>query len=536
MSLELIAHQTHPPRRPVVVVVADGVGDAPEGPANAVTEADTPNLDRLMASPLVTRLAAHGPAVGLPSEDDMGNSEVGHNALGAGRVFAQGAKLVNQAIADGSLWNGTVWKEAVAAATADGATLHLLGLHSDGNVHANTEHLYAILRQAATDGVKRARLHILLDGRDVPPRSALGYIDATEAVLTELNQTGVDYAIASGGGRMAITMDRYGADWPMVQRGYQCHVQGIARPFPSARQAVETLYQESDLGDQYLEPFVIADPDPIGAMNPGDALILFNFRGDRAIEISRAMSEPDFSEFDRGGDPGVFFAGMLQYDGDALIPERYLLDPPAIDRTMGEYLVQAGRRSFAVSETQKYGHVTYFWNGNRSGYLDPDLERYVEIPSDNVPFDQAPDMKAQAITDEVIALLNTGTYDWGRLNYANGDMVGHTGDLAATKRSMETLDRELGRLMDTVADLGGVLIVTADHGNADIMFTESNGTRTPKTSHTLSPVVCVIWDPANAGGYQLADIERPGLANVAATVMNLLGYDAPADYEPSLLA
>ncbi len=539
MTLQLSPHPSLPRRRPVVVVIADGVGEATAGPSNAVTQAHTPNLDRLRAAPLTTQLAAHGPAVGLPSSDDMGNSEVGHNALGAGRVFAQGAKLVNQAIADGTLWDGKVWLQAIATATEPGATLHLIGLHSDGNVHSHNDHLYAMLAQAARQGVRRARVHILLDGRDVPPRSALGYIARTEEVLAELNTAhGVDFAIASGGGRMAITMDRYDADWPMVKRGYDCHVHGQGRPFANATEAVETLYGESDLGDQYLEAFAIVDNDgePVGRIASGDAVILYNFRGDRAIEISRAFEDPRLAAFERDNPPEVFFAGMLQYDGDALIPENYLVDPPEIDRTMGEYLVSAGCRSFAVSETQKYGHVTYFWNGNRSGYLDADLETYIEVPSDNVPFDQAPAMKAEAITTEVIALLDSGDYDWGRLNYANGDMVGHTGDLDATVESMEVLDRELGRLMDAVERLGGVLVFTADHGNADIMYTETNGERVPKTSHTLSPVICVVWDPTGQHNYQITPLGNPGLANVAATVMNLLGFEAPPDYEPSLIS
>ncbi|MGH1488725.1 MAG: 2,3-bisphosphoglycerate-independent phosphoglycerate mutase, partial [Acidimicrobiales bacterium] len=368
MALSLNRHHSFSPRPgPVLVIVADGVGVAPSDPSNAVTEAYTPTLDGLAQSKLYTELAAHGVAVGLPSDDDMGNSEVGHNAIGAGRIFDQGAKLVNRALADGSLYESAVWTDAIDRAKS--ATLHLLGLHSDGNIHSHTDHLYQLLRQAAASGVSRARLHILHDGRDVPARSALDYIAATEAVLAEINEAhNADYRIASGGGRMTITMDRYEADWDMVAKGYQCHAHGVGRPFASAIEAVETMYAESDAGDQYLDEFVVVDDgingdrpgQPVGAMADGDSVILFNFRGDRSIEISRAFEEPDFVMFDRrspsGADhPDVLYAGMLQYDGDLQVPKRYLVEPPAIDRTIGEYLCAEGVHSFAVSETQKFG-------------------------------------------------------------------------------------------------------------------------------------------------------------------------------------
>ncbi|MEM9465487.1 MAG: 2,3-bisphosphoglycerate-independent phosphoglycerate mutase [Actinomycetota bacterium] len=537
MSLELTASTSFPHRRPVLVVIADGVGEAPAGPMNAVTEAATPTLDRLTDTRLYRTLRAHGPAVGLPSEDDMGNSEVGHNALGAGRVFAQGAKLVNQAIESGAIFDSDVWQAVIARAT--GNTLHLLGLHSDGNVHSHNDHLYALMRRATADGVRRIRVHILHDGRDVDPRSALIYIDQTEAIIAELNADGADVAIASGGGRMHITMDRYGADWPMVERGYRCHTHGEGRAFASARTAVETMYGESDDGDQYLGEFVVVDDrgDPVGPMVDGDAVVLFNFRGDRAVEISQAYEDPDFGHFDRGTHPDVFYAGMLQYDGDLLVPTNHLVAPPSIDRTMGEYLCATGLKSFAVSETQKFGHVTFFWNGNRSGYIDETLETYIEIPSDNVEFNTAPQMKAREITEETIALLRSGEYAMGRINFPNGDMVGHTGDLKATIDAMQVLDDCLEQLLDVIDELGGVLVFTADHGNADIMYTEgTDGEITPKTSHTLSPVPFVIHDGAGDAAYRLVNnLPDAGIANIAATVFDLMGYAPPDDYEPSLI-
>ncbi len=544
MSLTLHPHPSFAGRSgPLLIVIADGVGVAPAGPSNAVTTAGTPHLDELTNSELSTELLAHGPAVGLPTEDDMGNSEVGHNAIGAGRIFAQGAKLVNRALKSGAIFETDVWKSIIEHG-AEG-TLHFIGLHSDGGVHSKNEHLYQMLRRAAAEGVKSVAIHILLDGRDVPARSALTYIEQTEAVLTELNTEGRNYRIASGGGRMKITMDRYGADWPMVERGYRCHTHGEARAFTSATQAVETMYSESEAGDQYLGDFVVVDEAgaPVGTMHDGDAVVVYNFRGDRSIEISRAYEEDDFDVFNRTGAngekaPNVFFAGMLQYDGDALIPKRYLVAPPAIDRTMGEYLCAEGVRSFAISETQKFGHVTYFWNGNKSGYIDKTLETYIEIPSDNVEFDTTPAMKVREITDETIDLLRSGEYRFGRLNFPSGDMVGHTGNLEATVEAMEVIDECMDRLVQVIDELDGVLIYTADHGNADIMYTESNGVRSPKTSHTLSPVPFAIHDPNYDGEYHMAQPAAgaaPGLGNVAATVFNLLGFEAPDDYLPSLI-
>lgn len=540
LSLKKLA-KFGPRRGPVLAIVADGVGIAPTGPSNAVTEAATPVLDKFESGPFYTELKAHGPAVGLPTDDDMGNSEVGHNALGAGRIFAQGAKLVNQSMADGSLFQTKAWKQAIAQGKT--GTLHFLGLHSDGGVHSNTAHLYQMLDQAAEEGVTSVAVHILLDGRDVGARSALDYIAQTEQVLNKINEhfsegpTPADFRIASGGGRMTITMDRYGADWAMVERGYNAHTHGIGRHFASATDAVEAMYAESDKGDQYLDAFVIVeDETPVGTMVDGDAIVFFNYRGDRSIEISQAYESVEFSEFDRGQHPDVFFAGMLQYDGDAFIPASYLVEPPSIDRTMSEYLCAEGVTSFAISETQKFGHVTYFWNGNRNGYIDEALETYVEIPSDNVEFNTTPGMKLRQITDQTIELLRSGKYQFGRLNFPNGDMVGHTGDLDATIQAMTILNDCVGELVDVIDELGGVLVYTADHGNADIMYTESAGVRSPKTSHTLSPVPFAIHDATDDGAYKMSPPTGAGLANVTATIINLLGFEAPADYEPSLIS
>ncbi len=457
----------------------------------------------------------------------MGNSEVGHNALGAGRIFDQGAKLVEEAVDSGALFDGEVWRWVTSS-----GTLHLIGLLSDGNVHSHERHLHALIRAASAGGVARIRVHPLLDGRDVPPTSALTYLERLEAVLAEVD---ADAAIASGGGRMLVTMDRYEADWGIVQRGWEAHVHATGRRFENAAAAVQTFRAEDPgVGDQFLPAFVTDAATP---MADGDGVIFFNFRGDRALEITRAFEEGDsFPGFDRGTRPNVRFAGMMQYDGDLRLPTRFLVSPPAIDRTMGEYLVNNGVSVWACSETQKYGHVTYFWNGNRSGTFDDALETYVEIESDRVPFEQRPWMKAAEITDAALSALESGPPRHLRVNYANGDMVGHTGDLEAAILAVEATDLALARLWEAVREHEGALIVTADHGNCDEMRKRDKKTGLPtdavSTSHSLAPVPVWVWGaPGDATGL------KPGgtLANIAATALELMGFAAPEGYEPSLL-
>ena len=540
MELKLKKTDKFTPRKgPLLLIILDGVGIGKKTDANAVYKADTPCMDRLFKSDLYEQIQAHGTAVGLPSDADMGNSEVGHNALGAGRVFDQGAKLVNRSIMDGTIFQTETWKSLVAGAKEGGHTFHLIGLLSDGNVHSHIEQLFSMIRELAEEGVKKLRVHALLDGRDVGERSALTYIDRTEDVLSEINRDkDLDYRIASGGGRMVTTMDRYNADWNVVKRGWEAHVLGEAREFPSARAAVETFYKEDPgMTDQYMDAFVVAgDNGPVGTIEDGDSVVLFNFRGDRSIEISKAFDEKDFSEFDRKRVPEVMYAGMMEYDGDLHIPEHFLVNPPKIDRTVSEYLCSENISMFAVSETQKFGHVTYFWNGNKSGYVCGELEEYVEVPSDKIEFDKAPKMKAVEITDEVIKLLKSGKFKFGRLNFANGDMVGHTGIVSAAVTAVETVDKCVERLLAVVRELDGIAVITADHGNSDVMYKEKDGKKVPVTAHTLNPVPFVIYDPQFHGEYSMARIENPGLSNVAGTVLNLLGYENVKDYDPSLIS
>lgn len=533
---------------PVLVVVMDGVGIGDKNEGDAVWLARTPVLDGLSKHAQTMKLKAHGTAVGLPSDADMGNSEVGHNALGAGRVFDQGAKLVNRAFEEGTLFAGECWNRAIHNAKDHGEAVHFIGLLSDGNVHSHIDHLLQMIAQCDAMNVEKVRVHALLDGRDVPQTSALEYVDRLEAALAEINKKqGRDYRVASGGGRMKVTMDRYEADWAMVELGWQLHVRGEGRPFKSLGEAVKTLRDEdSSLIDQFLPGFVIVGDDgkAVGPIRDGASVIFFNFRGDRAIEISRAFEDDAFTAFDRGPRPKVFYCGMMQYDGDLKLPSNFLVSPPTIAETMGEYLVHNNKRTFACSETQKYGHVTYFWNGNRSGKFDDKSETYLEIPSDSVPFELRPWMKASEITDATIEALKGGKFDFLRINYANGDMVGHTGFLEPAICAVQTVDLQLGRLMPVIKKLNGAMIVTADHGNADEMFEKGksgafalleDGSPKPKTSHTLNPVPFHVYAP----GYALRlneQVQGPGLANVAATALQLMGFKAPADYAPSVLA
>lgn len=534
-------------RGPVVLAIMDGVGYGKYAEGDAVAAADMRHFRALEATNPATRLKAHGTAVGLPSDEDMGNSEVGHNAIGCGRVFSQGAMLVGDAISSGAIYKGKTWRELVDFVKSSQGAVHFIGLFSDGNVHSHIDHLKAMLDRLAGESVRKARIHILLDGRDVGAQSALEYIRPFETFLDGYRSKGFDFRIASGGGRQYITMDRYNANWDMVRRGWDCHVRGVGAAFPDAESAV-LAYRAKQPGiiDQDIPEFVIVDENgPVGRVQDGDSVVFFNFRGDRALEITAAFEREDFRQFDRGPVPKVYYAGMMQYDGDLGIPRRFLVSPPAIDRTMGEYVCASGLKTLAISETQKFGHVTYFFNGNRSEKFSETLETYLEIPSDRVPFEQRPWMKCAEITDRVIEALRSGTYDFIRLNFPNGDMVGHTGSFQAVVCGMEAMDIQLGRLAEAVREAGGILVLTADHGNSDDMYEhdkktgavslDSAGNPKAKTSHSLNPVPCVIYDPETGGEYSPKLVAGLGISSLAATCIELLGYLPPADYDRSVL-
>ena len=521
-------------RKQVVLVVMDGVGFSKTGLGDAVTAANTPVLDNLLKTCPNTRLKAHGSAVGLPTDDDMGNSEVGHNALGCGQIYSQGAKLVNESIESGKMYSSTAWQEIIGNVKKNNSTLHFLGLLSDGNVHSNISHLINMLNRAKTEGIGKVRIHILLDGRDVPATSALVYIEQLEKCIAELRDDNFDICIASGGGRMKVTMDRYQANWGMVELGWKTHVLGEGRQFETAASAVETYREELNVIDQDLPAFVIAkDGKPVGPISEEDSVVLFNFRGDRAIEISMAFDFEEFPYFNRGKKLNCCYAGMLQYDGDLKIPGRFLVNPPEITNTLSELLVANNMSQYAVSETQKYGHVTYFWNGNRSGKFSDALETFKEIPSDNVSFDERPWMKSADITDDVIEAIKSEKYDFIRCNFPNGDMVGHTGNMDATITGVEAVDLGLARLIKVCDEYNVTLLITADHGNADEMLEKNKkGAIQVRTAHSLNPVPFIVYDRKNT--FELKD-GNFGLANVAGTVARIFGLKAPECWEEGMI-
>ncbi|KAK4802965.1 hypothetical protein SAY86_001168 [Trapa natans] len=547
-SWKLADHPKLPKGKTVALVVLDGWGEAKADQYNCIHIAETPVMDSLKkGAPEKWRLVrAHGTAVGLPTEDDMGNSEVGHNALGAGRIFAQGAKLVDLALASGKIYDGPGFnyiKECFAS-----GTLHLIGLLSDGGVHSRLDQLQLLLKGAGERGAKRIRVHILTDGRDVLDGSSVGFVETLENDLAEIRAKGIDAQIASGGGRMYVTMDRYENDWNVIKRGWDAQVLGEApHKFKSAVEAVKAL-RATGANDQYLPPFVIVDDSgkAVGPIVDGDAVVTFNFRADRMVMIAKSLEYADFDKFDRVRVPKIRYAGMLQYDGELKLPSNYLVSPPEIERTSGEYLVHNGVRTFACSETVKFGHVTFFWNGNRSGYFNPEMEEYVEIPSDvGITFNVKPNMKAIEIAEKARDAILSRKFDQVRVNLPNGDMVGHTGDIEATIVACKAADQAVKMILDAIEQVGGIFVVTADHGNAEDMVKRSksgqplldkNGNIQILTSHTLEPVPIAIGGPGLAPGVRFRkDVPQGGLANVAATVMNLHGFEAPSDYEQTLI-
>ncbi|KAL0444759.1 UNVERIFIED_CONTAM: 2,3-bisphosphoglycerate-independent phosphoglycerate mutase [Sesamum latifolium] len=543
-SWKLKDHPKLPKGNTIAVVVLDGWGEATPNEYNCIHVADTPPWIHSRKWRLVR---AHGTAVGLPTDDDMGNSEVGHNALGAGRIYAQGAKLVDIALETGKIYEGEGFKYIKEC--FENGTLHLIGLLSDGGVHSRLDQLQLLLKGASEHGAKRIRVHILTDGRDVLDGTSVGFVETLENDLTKLCEKGIDARIASGGGRMYVTMDRYENDWDVVKRGWDAQVLGEApHKFKSAVEAVKKLREIPNTNDQYLPPFVIVDDNgkAVGPIVDGDAVITFNFRADRMVMIAKALEYKDFDKFDRVRFPKIHYAGMLQYDGELKLPSHYLVSPPEIERTSGEYLVHNGIRTFACSETVKFGHVTFFWNGNRSGYFNPELEEYVEIPSDSgITFNVQPKMKALEIAEKARDAILSRKFDQVRVNLPNGDMVGHTGDIQATIVACKAADDVVKMILDAIEQVGGIYVVTADHGNAEDMvkrnkkgepLLDKNGNIQILTSHTLQPVPLAIGGPGLAPGVRFRqDIPNGGLANVAATVMNLHGFEAPDDYEPTLI-
>ncbi len=537
---------------PIVLAVLDGVGLAPDSAGNAVSKARTPFLGRAARGYPHVALEASGEFVGLlPGQ--MGNSEVGHNTMGSGRIIKQGIAHIEEAFATGKVFQSEAWKGAITQilnknrAELDNstdvwyneeigpATLHFAGIFSDGGVHSHISHLEQMVEEAYSEGVRRMRIHAIFDGRDVPPQSEPKFIRRFEEFASRFS--GADIKIASGGGRMTTVADRYENDWSVVARGWDMMVNGEANYyFKSAEEGILTLRRiNPSVQDQDLPAFVVVDENdrPVGKIEKGDSLIYFDFRADRAIEIAQAFTYWDFPYFNRGAytPNDVYFVGMTEYNSDTHVPEHRLVEPVWINETLNQFLGSREISEFAVSETVKFGHITYYFNGN--SYEKAPGEEFLQIDSYTEPFETRPWMRAAEITDAVIEKMPE--YKFVRVNYPGGDMVGHTADIEATIVAMEAIDLSLKRIAEKVDELGGCLIVVADHGNAEELLDEMGA---KKTAHTTNKVPCIIYDnTTNRNKYRLSDLEKPGLANLAATVAVLLGQnDYPGSWEQPLIS
>lgn len=523
---------------PIVLAILDGVGLAVDGPGNAVAKARTSFLGKAAQRYLHVALNASSEYVGL-MPGQMGNSEVGHNTMGSGVIRRHGAAQVEEAFSSGRIFETETWKNAIKTVLKtykldkngnvcynekmEPATLHFAGIFSDGGVHSDISHLMQMIMRAYQEGVRKIRVHPVFDGRDVAPRSAAIYVKRFEEFAKRF--VGADIKLADGGGRMTYVADRYENDWQMVAKGWDAMVNGEADYyFKSASEALTMLRRiEPEIQDQYLPAFVIVDENekPIGTVKKGDVLVYFDFRADRAVEIAEAFCEPEFSHFKRGNYvPGqIYFAGMTEYNSDTHIPEHRLIEPIKFGETLNRFLGERGISQLAVSETVKFGHITYYFNGN--SYEKAKKEKFVEIKSYDEPFEARPWMKSAEITDTVISRMKD--FKFIRLNYPGGDMVGHTANMKATTIAIEAIDLSLKRLAEEVDKLGGALIIVSDHGNAEALLDAAGQ---PKTSHTTNKVPFIIYDNTkNRGKYKLNNLREPGLANVTATIALMLGLD-----------
>jgi 2,3-bisphosphoglycerate-independent phosphoglycerate mutase len=496
--------------RLVGLVILDGWGLSPRTEGNAVRMARTPVMEALSSRYPMATLTTCGEAVGLPP-GQMGNSEVGHLNLGAGRIVYQDLTRIDKAIADGELARNAVLLNAFARARA-GGTLHFVGLVSPGGVHSHERHLHALLTMAAAEGVRSIRVHAILDGRDTPPRSAKPSIEALEALLASAVPGG---AVASVSGRYyAMDRDRR---WDRTEKAYRAMVAGEGHAAPTASAAVDLAYGREE-SDEFVVPTVVGGPDA-GRIRRGDTVVAFNFRPDRMRQISRALGDPAFDGFSRPEWPlDLHYTCMTEYDEKYPYPVLFR-DEPLRD-TIGEVVSRAGIRQLRIAETEKYAHVTYFFNGSEEVPFSG--EDRVLIPSPKVAtYDLKPEMSAAEVTEEVVRRLEGDTYGFFVLNYANIDMVGHTGVIEAAVRAVETVDGCLGRVLEAVARRRGLAVVTSDHGNAEQMIDEATGG--PHTAHTLNPVPVLV-----AGGEPVA-IRSGILADVAPTLLRLMGLDAPPE-------
>ena len=529
----------------MIHVVLDGWGVGAPDETNAIHQAALPVMDKLRQSCPYTQLWTHGKYVGLPSENDLGGSEVGHMTMGAGIIKQQGPTLIRKLIQSGDFFKIPALSKIIKNCLNHDTPLHLLGLLSDGNIHSHLDHMQAIVRHAFQAGIRCCYVHALLDGRDVGVQSALTYTEPFEKLFAELKEqrAEIDYAFASGGGREAITMDRDN-NWEKVEAGWNIHVQGKSEnSFPCIKDAIEYFRIKSPgIIDQDIPGFVIVrNGKAIAPIEDNHGLIFTNFRGDRAIEFSRAILADDFPHFERPVRPQVMFAGMTQYDQDNEIPPEYLVGTPEVDDPFGKRILELGLKQFRLTETQKYPHVTFFYNGGYREPLDSSMENYHLIASDKIQsFASQPAMKAGEIRNKAVEFIRSGEYQYGLINFANADMVGHTGDFQAAVHAVETIDAALDSIVSAIDEMKGLLVITADHGNADQMLIQnSNGTMEINTKHSLNPVPFMIFDPLYNGDYHLKPFGEDfnnNLSNVAATNFILLGQSVPDDLAPPLFA
>jgi len=531
---------------PVLLLIMDGWGIGSGGLEDAIAQARTPVFDRLWHDYAHTALMTHGFYVGLPSGKDMGGSEVGHLTMGAGMILDQGPTRINKAIETGAFYQSEALEQVLSI--KQGKALHLLGLLSDGNIHSHLAHFRALIDAAFERGINRLYVHALLDGRDVGIRTAQTYVCELEEHFAFINShTGFHYAFASGGGRERIVMDR-DHDWSKVEAGWNLMVHGEGEQRFQSMMAAITHFrnQNAELIDQDMPGFVIVDADnmPVGKMADGDAVVIVNFRGDRAIEITEAFELDDFNGFDRGKRPDVTYAGMMVYDEDRNLPRLQLMGPTKVAEPFGKRILAMGIRQFRLAETQKYPHVTFFFNGGYRQPLDPLMEDYILIPSDKgVSFADTPQMKATEVADKAVELIESGRYGFGLINFANADMVGHCGKIKSAIAAVEAVDQAVGRIIDALQACGGRALITADHGNAEEMQVhDKSGHIEASTKHSINPVPCMLFDPSFDGSYLLHQPRAgddkalmPGLSHLAATLYAMMGKQPPADLNTSLI-
>ena len=502
------------PKKPLLLMILDGWGLSPKQENNAIALARTPNMTGLCATYPCVEMQTSGLAVGLP-DGQMGNSEVGHLNIGAGRVVYQDLTRITKSIEDGDFFTNPVLRECIARTKAAGGRLHLSGLLSDGGVHSHNTHLYALLELAKREGLTEVFVHPLLDGRDTPPKSGADFLAQLEA---EIERIGV--------GRIATVIGRYWAmdrdnRWERVERAYNAIVKGEGNRCASSAAAIAASY-DAGVTDEFVEPAVVVqDGEPLGTLRDGDGFIFFNFRSDRAREITRAFTDPDFAGFARGAAPALAsYVCMTEYDATFGLPIAY--GPEELSNLFGDVVSRAGLQQLRIAETEKYAHVTFFFNGGSEVPFPGEDRCLIPSPKEVPTYDRKPEMSAYAVTDELLRRLDEDRYDVVILNFANADMVGHTGILEAAIKAIETVDDCVGKLVAKVREKGGTALITADHGNAEVMVDENGG---PHTAHTSDLVPLILVDDSRQN-VRL----RPGiLADLAPTMLDILGIPKPAE-------